>query len=126
MSLTPPDQADREQEDRVPPDSTQDVKPQVVLADTGGWLSGPCLDEDQLPEPQPGEQGAALLRDLGSLADQLAGLDHVAAQHAQSGDHDAFVDSAEQLLKLHSKFAEKYRSLLARIFALRGPDRMST
>jgi hypothetical protein len=126
MSLSPPDQADREQEDHVPPDSAPDSKPQVILADAGGWLSGPSLDADQLPEPQHGEASAMLLRDLGSLADQLAGLDHVAALRAQSGDEDAFTDSAEQLLQLHSKFAEKYRSLLLRRLTLRRPDRMST
>jgi hypothetical protein len=123
MSLSPPDEADREQEGRVP---TDDSKPQVVLADRGGWLSGPCLDEGQLPEPQPGEASAEIMRELGSLADQLAGLDHVAALRAQSGDEDAFTDSAEQLLGLHARFAEKYRSLLHRRLTLRGPDRMST
>lgn len=58
-------------------------------------------------------RAASLARELGHLANQLAGLDfrvHMAA--ARIGWED-MIDGAEQLLVLHVTFAELYRRFLA-------------
>jgi hypothetical protein len=57
-------------------------------------------------------QAATVIKELGGLADALAGLDHQAHTAAARGDYEALCESCDQLLGLHVRFAGLYRTLL--------------